>query len=274
MSKVWVITGASRGFGLEFAKAALERGDRVVATARRLEALASLAATYGEQVLPLTLDVTDGAAARAAIAHAAAHFGRIDVLVNNAGYGLFGAVEEITADQLRAQLEVNLIGVLHLTQAVLPVMREQGTGHIIMISSVGGVVAFPNLGGYHASKWALEGLTESLSQEVADFGIRTTLVEPGPYVTDWPGSSATHAEPMPAYEGLRAASRAQAAQMPVAMYGQPAAAAAALLCLVDSERPPLRALFGTMPTQIVPAVYQSRLATWADWQALAVEAHG
>lgn len=184
MSKVWFITGTSKGFGREFARAALGRGDKVAATARNTDTLAELVAQYGDAVLPLPLDVTDRDAVIAAVQATREHFGKIDVVINNAGYGLFGTVEEITEQQLRDQLETNLFGVLHVTQAVLPILREQGSGHIIQISTVGGVAAFPNLGGYHASKWALEGLTESLAQEISGFGIKVTLVEPGAFGTD------------------------------------------------------------------------------------------
>ncbi|MET8763550.1 SDR family NAD(P)-dependent oxidoreductase [Lentzea sp. NPDC004782] len=195
MTKIWFITGAGRGFGKEFARAALGRGDKVAATARKLGDVDDLVEEFGDAVLPLQLDVTDRAGVFAAAEQAGVHFGRLDVVVNNAGYGLFGAIEEITEQQLRDQLEVNLFGVLHVTQAVLPLLRKQGSGHIVQISTVGGVAAFPNLGGYHASKWALEGLSESLAQEVAPFGIKVTLVEPGGFATDWSGSSAVRAEP-------------------------------------------------------------------------------
>lgn len=274
MSKVWFITGSSRGFGREFARAALGRGDRVVATARDRTSLDDLVAEHGDAVLPLALDVTDRDAAFAAVDAAVERFGRLDVVVNNAGYGLFGAVEEITEGQLRDQLEVNLFGVLHVTQAALPTLRRQGSGHIVQISTIGGVAAFPNLGGYHASKWALEGLTESLAQEVAGFGIAVTLVEPGSYATDWSGSSAVHATPMAAYDPLRAAMAAMAADLGDGATGDPRAAGPALLAIVDAEQPPLRVLFGTHPTQVVPEVYRSRLETWERWKDLSVAANG
>lgn len=271
MSKVWFITGAGRGFGKEFAKSALSRGDQVAATAREVDALRDLTEEFGDLVLPLALDVTHRKGVQEAIAAATERFGRIDVVVNNAGYGLFGAVEEISEQQLRDQIEVNLFGVLHVTQAVLPVLREQGSGHIIQISTIGGVGAFPNLGGYHASKWALEGLTESLAQEVAGFGINVTLVEPGGYATDWAGSSAVHAAPLPQYEPLR---QAMAERGGSAIMGDPKAAGPALLKLVDAERPPLRVFFGTQPTQIAPYLYQQRLDTWKQWEWLSIEANG
>lgn len=185
MSKIWFITGSSRGFGRQFAQAALERGDKVAATARNTDSLADLVAAHGEAVLPLKLDVTDKAAAFEAVQRAHEHFGRLDVIVNNAGHGLFGAVEELTEQQVRGQMETNFYGALWVTQAALPLLRAQNSGHIVQISTVGGVTSFPNLGGYNASKWALEGLTEALAQEVAGFGIKVTLVEPGGFETDW-----------------------------------------------------------------------------------------
>src|ERR671921_1633957 len=179
LTKTWFITGASKGFGREWTEAALERGDKVAATARRLETLDALVDTYGDAVLPIQLDVTDKDADFDAVKRAAQHFGQLDVVVNNAGYGHFGMIEELTEGDVRSQLETNLFGALWVTQAALPIMREQGSGHIIQVSSIGGISAFPSVGAYHASKWALEGLSQSLSQEVKDFGIHVTLVEPG-----------------------------------------------------------------------------------------------
>jgi len=268
MVKVWFITGAGRGFGKAFARAALGRGDRVAATARDIKALDDLLAEFGDAVLPLAVDVRDRAAVFGAVERAATTFGRLDVVVNNAGYGLFGAIEEITEQQLRDQLEVNLFGVFHVTQAVLPLLRAQGAGHIIQISTVGGVAAFPRLGGYHASKWAVEGLTESLAQEVAQFGVKVTLVEPGPYETDWAGSSAVHAGPQPQYQDMRPR------PVPPELIGDPAAAGPAILKIADADTPPLRVFFGTLPTLIIPPLYADRLATWEEWKPLAVEANG
>ena len=274
MTKTWLITGAGRGFGMEFAKNALNRGDRVAATARDISTLEPLVATYNDAVLPLQLDVTDRDAAFAAVQTAAAHFGQLDIVVNNAGYGLFGTVEEITPEQLREQLDVNLFGVLNVTQAALPIMRAQGSGHIVQISTIGGIVAFPNLGGYHASKWALEGLSESLAQEVASQGIKVTIIEPGGFATDWAGSSAVHATPKPEYDGMRAAMAERSKTTPAQMVGDPVAAGKAILEVVDAENPPLRAFFGLMPTLVVPALYQQRLATWDEWKPVALEANG
>ena len=271
MSKVWFITGASRGFGSSFAEAALQRGDQVAATARDTSTLAGLVERYGDAVLPLQLDVTDKAGVVDAVARTTQAFGRLDVVVNNAGYGLFGMTEEITEQQLRDQMETNFFGAYWVTQAALPVMRAQGSGHVVQVSSVGGVVAFPSLSGYHASKWALEGFSEALSQEVAGLGIAVTLVEPGGYATDWGGSSAAHSEPIPAYDPVRSALGEQMAGMQL---GDPAAVGGALLRVVDAEHPPLRVIFGNSSLPLVQHVYGQRLKTWEDWAGVSAAAQG
>ena len=171
--KNWLITGANRGLGLAFAEVALQRGDRVAAISRKIDGLDDLVARFADQVVPLTLDVTDRAACFAVVEQARTALGQIDVVVNNAGYGLFGMVEELTEAQMRGQMEVNFFGLFHMTQAILPVLRAQGAGHILQISTVGGVMTFPGLGGYHASKWAVEGLSDALAQEVDGLGIRS-----------------------------------------------------------------------------------------------------
>src|ERR1700689_936964 len=201
--KTWFITGTSRGFGREWAIAALERGDQVAATARDLASLDDLVAKYGDAILPIALDVTDRDADFAAVKRPHEPFGRLDIVVNNAGYGPFGMVEELSEAEIRAQLETNVLGALWVTQASLPFLREQGSGHILQVSSIGGISAFRNTGAYHASKWALEGLSQSLAQEVADFGVKVTLIEPAGYSTDWSGSSAVRSTPLPAYDEVR-----------------------------------------------------------------------
>ncbi|MEU4388436.1 SDR family NAD(P)-dependent oxidoreductase [Promicromonospora sp. NPDC023805] len=261
-SRVWFVTGASRGLGRAIATAALERGDRVAATARDVAALDDLVAEHGDAVVPLRLDVTDPAQAAAAVRAAAERLGRIDVVVNNAGHGLFGYVEEITPEQLREQLDVNLFGVLHVTQAALPVLRAQGSGHVVQVSSSSGVAAWPGLGGYSASKWALEGLSEALAQEVAGFGIRVTLVEPGPVDTAWRGESAVRAEPLPAYDALRAA-----AWHPPGS-SSPADVARVVLAVVDADEPPLRILVGDLAADAVLPLTEDRLAGWRRWEDL------
>jgi NAD(P)-dependent dehydrogenase (short-subunit alcohol dehydrogenase family) len=269
MSKTWFITGASRGFGRIWAEAALDRGDRVAATARRPESLHPLVDTYGDRVLPLRLDVTDRDAATTAVQHAADVLGHLDVVVNNAGYGLFGMVEETTEEQARAQLDTNLLGPLWVTQAALPFLRARGRGHILQVSSLGGLAAFPTLGLYNASKWALEGMSEALAQEVAPLGIHVTIVEPGPYGTDWSGTSAVHTDPIPAYEPVREARRAGAtARAPQ----DPRVTADVILELVDTDEPPLRLFLGTYPYPVVEAAYRQRLETWNAWRQLAARA--
>jgi NAD(P)-dependent dehydrogenase (short-subunit alcohol dehydrogenase family) len=270
--KTWFITGTSRGFGREWAMAALDRGDQVAATARDIASLDDLVAKYGKAILPIRLDVTDRDADFAAVKLARGYFGRLDVIVNNAGYGQFGMVEEISEAEIRAQLETNLLGALWVTQAALPYLREQGSGHIVQVSSIGGISAFMNTGAYHASKWALEGLSQSLAQEVAGFGIKVTLIEPTGYSTDWAGSSAKHATPLAAYEPVRE----QAAQARARRFtpGDPGATRDAVLQLVDSPNPPLRLFLGEAPLGIATADYESRLATWREWQPVAAAAQG
>src|SRR3954469_5960555 len=197
--KNWFITGTSRGFGREWTVAALERGDRVAATARDISTLDDLSEKYGDALLPLALDVTDREADFAAVQEAHGQLGRLGVVVNTAGYGQFGFVEELSEDEFRAQVETNVFGAMWVTQAALPLLREQGSGHLLQVSSIGGISAFQNVGAYHASKWALEGFSQALAQEVAGFGIHVTLIEPGGFSTDWGGSSARHAQPLEAY---------------------------------------------------------------------------
>ena len=271
MSKIWFVTGSSRGFGRHFVEAALSRGDKVAATARNTDSLSDLVTAHGDAILPLPLDVTDKAAVTATVKKAHEHFGRLDVIVNNAGYGLFGVVEELGEQEIRDQLETNFFGALWVTQAVLPYLRAQGSGHIVQISTVGGVTAFPTLGGYNASKWALEGLSEALAQEVAAFGIKVTLVEPGGFATDWAGSSAVQAQPLPAYDGTREAVIKAFSGFKV---GDPAGSGPALLKIVDAENPPLRVFFGTTPLAVVPPVYAERLKTWEEWAEVSAEAEG
>ncbi len=267
-SKVWFITGVSRGFGRIWAEAALKRGDKVAATARDKDSLKELTAKYGANVLASALDVTDRRACFEAVAAANEHFGRLDVVVNNAGYGQFGAIEELSEKEARDQIETNLFGALWVTQAAIPIMRAQHAGHILQVSSIGGVAAFPGIGMYHASKWGLEGFTESLAQEVAPFGIHVTLIEPAGYETDWAGSSAKRAQPNPAYDEMRKAPR------PTASRGKPEATAEAILTIVDAAEPPLRLFLGTMPLPYIKEKYKQRLETWEKWKAVSTKAQG
>jgi NAD(P)-dependent dehydrogenase (short-subunit alcohol dehydrogenase family) len=270
-NKVWFITGTSKGFGRVWAEAALARGDAVAATARDVKTLAPLVERYREQVAAITLDVTDKTAVSAAITEAHARFGRLDVVVNNAGYGLFGTIEEVSEAEAREQIETNLFGALWVTQAALPILRAQGSGHIIQVSSIGGVNAFPTVGLYHASKWGLEGFSQSLATEVSAFGIKVTLVEPGGYATDWGGPSAKRATQMPAYDSARAAIAAfRGNNVP----GDPEATGPAILKLVDAKDPPLRIFFGSGGLPLTRAEYAKRIETWEKWNDLSVEAQG
>ncbi|MGK5683371.1 SDR family oxidoreductase [Actinoplanes sp. URMC 104] len=273
MARTWFITGTSRGFGREWAEAALDRGDRVAATARNVGSLDELASKHGDNVLPIELDVTDREAVLAALKQAFDRFGRLDVVVNNAGYGQFGMIEEISEQEARAQFETNVFGALWVTQGALPYLRESGGGNIIQVSSIGGISAFPNIGIYNASKWALEGFSQALAQEVSLFGIKVTLVEPGGFSTDWGGSSAKHATASPAYEKVREIA-AEARSKRVANPGDPSATRTAILKIVDAENPPLRVFFGEAPLGIATADYESRLAEWREWQPVAIEAQG
>lgn len=271
--KVWFITGTSRGFGREWAIAALERGDKVAATARDTATLDDLAQKYGDALLPIALDVTDRDADFAAVKQAHDHFGRLDIVVNNAGYGHFGFIEEISEQEARDQFETNVFGALWITQAALPYLRTQRSGHIIQVSSIGGVVAFQNLGIYHASKWALEAFSQSLAQEVEAFGVHVTLIEPGGFSTDWAGSSSRRSTLLSDYKEVHEEADRVRAQR-VTKPGDPKASAAAVLKIVDAEKPPLRVFFGELPLQLAKAEYESRLANWDEWQHVSVLAQG
>lgn len=267
--KVWLITGASKGFGRVWAEAALKRGDKVAATARNIETLEELTTVYGDAVLPVTLNVDSRHNCHLMVEKVLKHFGKIDILINNAGFGHFGFLEEISEREARQQIETNVFGSLWMIQAVLPVMRSQRAGHIIQVSSIGGVMAFPSLSIYHASKWAVEGMCESLNQEVAQFGIKTTLVEPAAYATDWATASASHSEPIDAYNGLREAMLANRGNMSA---GDPKATTSAILKLVDSNNPPLRLFLGKLPFMMIEPTYNARLETWKEWRYISENA--
>jgi NAD(P)-dependent dehydrogenase (short-subunit alcohol dehydrogenase family) len=243
VSRVWLITGASSGFGRAIADAALARGDSVAAASRSVDGSKELAPP--ERVLPIALDVTDAGQRERAVAETIERFGRVDVLVNNAGRTQVGAVEETTDEELRALFDLHFFGPAALTRAVLPHMREQGSGAIVQMSSVGGQVTAPGFGAYCATKFALEGLTETLRDEVAGFGIHTLIVEPGAFRTGLfrPGAayeSAEMAEYAETVGPTRAYVRGNDGQQP----GDPARAAAAILAALDAEKPPLRLVLG------------------------------
>ncbi|WP_281225532.1 SDR family NAD(P)-dependent oxidoreductase [Flavobacterium aquiphilum] len=271
MKKTIFITGASRGFGKIWTETFLKRGDNVVAAVRNTDSLKELVTEFPKNLLVLELDVTDKKASFEAISKAKSHFGAIDVLINNAGYGHFGAIEELEEQEIRSQFETNVFGLIWLTQAVIPIMREQKSGHIIQLSSVLGVIALPTLGIYSASKFAVEGLTESLAAEVASFGIKVTLVEPNGYSTDFAASSAAQSKPLEQYDAVRAALQEGNKEED---YGVPEATAEAVLKLVDAENPPLRLLLGKAGVQWTKYAYGERLKTWEEWQDVSEAAHG
>ena len=270
-SKVFLITGASRGFGKLWAEAFLKRGDKVAASARNLDHLNDLVEKYGDAVLPIKLDVNSREESFQAVKQAKDHFGRIDVLINNAGYGLFGAIEETTEQEAREQIETNFFGVLWVTQAVLPVMREQKSGHIIQVSSFLGLVTLPVLGLYNASKFAVEGLTETLATEVAAFGIKVSLIEPNGFSTDWSGASAIQTKQTEVYAPLKKAFLEGATPD---TWGKPEATVDAVIKLVDAANPPLRLLLGKIAYPAVKQNYEKRLASFEEWKDVSTAAHG
>ena len=268
MSDVFLITGSSRGLGRAIAEAALAAGHRVAATARRLEQLDDLDARYGDQIAAVALDVTDYGAATRAAQSTVETFGRLDAVVNNAGYGDLASVEDMTIDAFRAQIETNLLGVVNVTKAALPVLREQGSGHIIQISSLGGRIANPGLSAYQAAKFAVGGFSEALAQEVAPLGIKVTMLEPGGMRTDWAGSSMTIppvSEPYEPTVGPVAALMHGRSAGPV---GGPAKVAAAVLQVAAMDEPPLRLLLGSDAVAYAEAAAQARAAADASWRNL------
>jgi NAD(P)-dependent dehydrogenase (short-subunit alcohol dehydrogenase family) len=270
--KVWFITGTSRGFGRVWADAALNRGDKVAATARSLESIADLKEKYGANVLTLELDVTRPDQVKTSVAQAHAHFGRLDIVLNNVGYPLIATIEEASAEDVRALYETNIVGTLSVIQASLPLLREQGNGHIVGISSTLGHVTMPLIGYYCSSKWAFEAIHESLAMEVKPFGIRVTVVEPGAYATEFGGpSSGKFAKGLDIYTDLKA----QVFEgMKTMERGDPKATPDAMFKLVDAENPPLRLFLGSHNLPQVRAVYADRLATWEAWDSVANSAQG
>ncbi len=240
-SRVWLITGCSTGFGRHLAEAALNQGDRVIVTARNLGQIEDLGEKHPDSAVAFPLDVRDKGSIRDAINAGLVAFRRIDVVVNNAGYALMGALEELSEQQIRDQFETNFFGVLNVTRAVLPLLRKQGSGHILNVSSVGGRLTVPSLGLYHASKFALEGLSEELAQELKPLGIKVTLLEPGGFVTDFWGRSLVVADPMPEYDFLR---KQMAKYSAGSLRGDPSIGVKAILRVVELPEPPLRLAIG------------------------------
>jgi NAD(P)-dependent dehydrogenase (short-subunit alcohol dehydrogenase family) len=262
VSKTWFITGTSTGFGHELAEQLLARGDRVAATLRRTEALDALAARYPDQLWIRRLDVTDTAAIRAVVDAAFAELGRIDVVVSNAGYGLLGAAEELTDEQIEHQLQTNVVGSIQLTRAVLPHLRAQGGGKILQLSTMGGQMAYPGMSLYHASKWAIEGFLDSVGQEVAPFGIQTCLVEPGGARTDFAGRSLAMAPASQAYAATPAARVRElaASRTASAIPGDVRKMARAMIDAADAEETPRRLLLGSDAYKLVHTALAERLA--------------
>ncbi|GAB3557225.1 SDR family NAD(P)-dependent oxidoreductase [Spirosoma fluminis] len=270
--KVWFITGASRGFGRVWAQAALERGDKVVATARKLSSLAELNEKFGENVLTLELDVTNPEQITTVVKQAHAHFGRLDIVLNNAGYSLVGTIEEASPTDIRALYETNVLGPVAVIQAALPLLRKQGSGHIVGVSSNLGQITLPVIGYYCSSKWAFEAIHESLAAEVKPFGINVTLIEPGAYATEF-GSQ----ESLKFVEGLDiyADYKNNFFQSLISQErGDPAATPGALFQLVDAKNPPLRFFLGSHNLPAVRAAFTERLATWEAWEAVSNSAQG
>ncbi|PJJ54453.1 oxidoreductase [Hymenobacter chitinivorans] len=264
MNNVWFITGSARGLGRSLTEAVLARGGRVAATARQPEQLADLVTRYGRQVLPLALDVTDAAQITAAVATAVAHFGRLDVVVNNAGFGITGAAEAYSEEQVRSQLETNLYAPIAITRAVLPYLRRQGSGHILQISSVGGRVGNAGVSIYQAAKFGLSGFTEALAKEVAPLGIRVTAVEPGGFRTDWAGASMRFAPAIAGYDLVqqRADFFASGSFVPV---GDPAKAAQVMLDLVQHPHPPVHLVLGSEAAAMLRQADADRRAEFEHW---------
>lgn len=260
--RTWFVTGASSGLGRALATAALERGDRVVAAARTAS-VDAFDAHHHDRLLALTLDVTDRGAVHEAVDAAVAHFGRLDVVVNNAGTMSMGMVEEFTEEQARAQLEVNFFGALWVSQAALPHLRRQESGHILQISSIAGLGGFPATGLYSASKFALEGLSEALAHEAGAFGVDVTIVQPGGYWTNL-YTAMVSTTPLAAYGPLRAELERQFAEGSVD--SDPRLAAEAMLAVVDADEPPLRLALGSMTYDLAHEVSRQRVATWAAWE--------
>ncbi len=272
MKKTWFITGASRGFGRIWTEAALERGDNVAATARDVASMVDLKERFGAAVLPLALDVTDTGQVRQAVQQAHAHFGRLDVVLNNAGYSLVGTTEESSVEEVQAMFDANFFGTLRVIQAALPLLRAQGSGHIIGVSSGLGIQAMPLIGFYCASKFAIEALHESLAKEVKAFGVKVTLVEPGAYATEF-GSPASlkHAKEMGEYNGLR---QEVFGRLMGEKRGDPKATPEAMFELVDAAEPPLRLFLGNKNRPMARAAYAERLATWEAWERVSNAAQG
>lgn len=271
-NRTWLITGASRGFGRVWTEAALERGDKVAATARKLSSIADLKEKYGDNVLTLELDVTNHDQVKTVVAQAHEHFGSLDIVLNNAGYSLVGTIEEASADDVRALYETNVHGPLAVIKAALPILRKQGYGHILGTSSNVGHVTMPVIGYYCSSKWAFEAIHESLAAEVKAFGIHVTIIEPGAYATEFGSQeSLKFAAGLDIYTDFKAQFVEGLQQLD---RGNPEATPDAIFKVVDAEYPPLRLNIGKYNLSGVREAYAERIAIWEAWDDIAVAAQG
>ena len=270
MTKTWLVTGASSGLGRLLTEKLLARGDRVVATLRRDGALDDLRAQHGDRLRVETLDLTDTHAIRAAVGRAFEAMGRIDIVVSNAGYGLFGAAEEVTDAQIDRQIATNLVGSIQLIRASLPLLRGQGGGRIVQVSSEGGQIAYPSFSLYHATKWGIEGFIESVAQEVAPFGIDFVIAEPGPTATQF-GAGLDHATPMPVYDDTPAgAVRTAIATGGFAIRGDAAKTVDAMLSAADAPNPALRLALGSGTYTRLSTALAVRLRALEEQKAVAL----
>lgn len=261
--KVWFITGSSRGFGFDFAKSALERGDYVITSSIEPKRIESLKKQFGDRILSEYVDVTNRNQVFASVQKAKTHFGRIDILISNAGYGHFGAVEEFSDEELRQQMEVNFFGSFNVIQAVLPIMREQRTGHIIQISSNGGIAAFPLVGAYNASKWAIEGLCDALADEVKQFGIHVTIVEPGSFKTNFMNAAQFVSKPVDDYKPMTNYFKES---IDPETFGDLKEVTQKVMNIIDAPEPPLRVLVGKGVLELFEEEYAERLRIWKEWE--------
>jgi len=266
VSKTWLITGSSRGFGRSLTEAVLEAGDSVLATARQPEQLDDLVTRYGERVRPFALDVTDAGAAVRAVREATDAFGRLDVVVNNAGYANSAPIEEVAEDDFRAQIETNLFGVVNVTRAALPLFRAQRSGTFVQFSSIGGRVGgTPGLGAYQAAKFAVEGFSEVLANEVAPFGVRVIIVEPGAFRTDWQGSSMTRHAVGPDYEETIGAIHRYRDEHDGRQPGDPVRGAKVVVDVVGADNPPRRLLLGSDAVALALKAGEDRAVETERW---------
>ena len=270
-SRVWFITGSSTGFGRVLAEMLLKRGERVAVTARNPDQIQDLVGCYKDRGLALALDVNQPKQVASSVAAAEKFFGQIDVLVNNAGYGYLAAVEEGEADEVRAMFETNFFGLVAVTKAVLPGMRARGAGHIVNISSIGGLVANPSVGYYAATKFAVEGLSEALAKEVEPLGIRVTAIEPGPFRTDWAGRSLKVAKgSIPEYEGTAGERSREIAERSGKQPGDPVRAAEAIITIVEADQPPRNLFLGKRAVDMAREKLTYLSGTIEQWEALSL----